>query len=89
MNPVLFERPIASRFQLDKKKVETNKQTQSNYFSETSKIHSQFHYQNNIEKQNHTHSMLKPISTRDEKKVSEEKYNTNYAKKSNAVIYKT
>jgi len=35
MNPILFERPIASRFQLDKKKVETNKQTQSNYFSDT------------------------------------------------------
>ena len=33
--------------------------------------------------------MLKPISTRDEKKVSEEKPKSDYAKKSNAVIYKT
>ena len=89
MNPILFERPIASRFQVDNKKPEIKQTNQFTYLSETSNIHNQFHYHNNIEKQNNTYTLLKPVSTRDEKKVSEEKPKTDYAKKSNAVIYKT
>ena len=89
MNPTLFERPIASRFQLNNKKPEIKQINQFTYLSETSNIHNQFHYQNNINKQNETYAMLKPVSTRDEKKVSEDKPKTDYAKKSNPAIYKT
>lgn len=89
MNPILFERPIASRFQLNNKKPEIKQTNQFTYLSETSNIHNQFHYENNIERQNNTYVILKPVSTRDEKKVSEEKSKTDYAKKSNAAIYKT
>ena len=72
MNNILFERPIASRFQFNNSKIETKQTNQFTYLSETSNIHNQFHYQNNIIQQNNTYSMLKPVSTRDEKKVSEE-----------------
>jgi len=89
MNPILFERPIASRFQVNNKKPEIKQTNQFTYLSETSNIHNQFHYDNNIEKQNNTYLMLKPVSTRDEKKASEEKPKTDYAKKSNAALYKT
>ena len=54
MNPILFERPIASRFQVDNKKPEIKQTNQFTYLSETSNIHNQFHYHNNIEKQ-HIH----------------------------------
>ena len=89
MNPVLFERPIASRFQADNKKPEIKQMNQFTYLSETSNIHNQFHYENNIDKQNDTYAMLKPVSTRDEKKVSDEKTKVDYGRKSNAAIYKT
>ena len=89
MNTILFERPIASRFQVNNEKPEIKQTNQFTYLSETSNIHNQFHYQNNIDKQNETYAMLKPVSTRDEKKVSDEKSKTDYGKKSNAVIYKT
>ena len=89
MNNIIFERPIASRFQLNNTTTEAKQTNQFAYLSETSNIHNQFHYQNNIIEQNNTYGMLKPISTRDEKKVSEEKPKTSYAKKSNAALYKT
>ena len=87
MNNILFERPIASRFQFDNNKIETKQINKFTYLSETSNIHTQFHYQNNIIQQNNTYSMLKPVSTRDEKKVSEEKKKVDYGKKSTAIIY--
>ena len=87
MNNILFERPIASRFQFNNSKIETKQTNQFTYLSETSNIHNQFHYQNNIIQQNNTYGMLKPISTRDEKKVSEEKKKIDYGKKSTATIY--
>lgn len=87
MNNIIFERPIASRFQLKNTKIETKPTNQFTYLSETSNIHNQFHYQNNIVEQNNTYGVLKPISTRDEKKASEEKKKIDYGKTSNATIY--
>ena len=87
MNNILFERPIASRFQSRNSITENKKSNQFSYLSETSNIHNQFHYENNIIEQNNTYSILKPISTRDEKKTSEEKKKTDYGKKTNAMIY--
>tara|TARA_B100001248_G_C27386764_1_gene460074 strand:- start:244 stop:513 length:270 start_codon:yes stop_codon:yes gene_type:complete len=87
MNNILFQRPIASRFEFDNSKIETKQTNQFTYLSETSNIHNQFHYENNIIEQNNTYGILKPISTRDEKLASEEKNKLDYGKKSNATIY--
>ena len=65
MNNILFQRPIASRFEFDNSKIETKQTNQFTYLSETSNIHNQFHYENNIIEQNNTYGILKPISTRD------------------------
>jgi hypothetical protein len=87
MNTILFERPIASRFQLNNK-TEVKQTNKFTYLSETSNIHDKFHYQNNIMEQNNTHSMLKPISTRDEKKVTEESSKkADYGKSATAIVY--
>lgn len=87
MNNIIFERPIASRFEYNNKTNQVNTNNQFSYLTETSNIHTQFHYSNNVNEQHNTYGMLKPVSTRDEKKVSEEKKKFDYGKKSNATIY--
>lgn len=86
MSNFIFERPLASRFQNDNKTLNDN-QTNFNYLNVSSDIHSQFHYDNNIIGQNITFNQLKPISTREEKKVSVEQQKNDYAKKPMATIY--
>jgi len=87
MSNILFERPVASRFQYDNKKMVDNTNNSFNYLEESSNIRNQFHYENNIVDQNNTFHILKAVSTREEKKVTEEQKKNDYAKKSNASIY--
>lgn len=86
MSNFIFERPVASRFQNDNTILNDNEKN-FNYLNVTTDINSQFHYDNNIINQNITFNQLKPISTREEKKVSIEHKTNDYAKKSNATIY--
>ena len=86
MSNFLFERPVASRFQNDNKTLNDN-QTNFSYLNVSSDIQNQFHYENNIVDQNITFNQLKPISTREQKKVSVEQKKNDYAKKPTAIIY--